>query len=219
MLFTELNSDVWENQKKILKTFSKKYCIGTDEVGRGCLAGPVVTAAVLFTSDKRIPVSDSKKLGKQKREKIFYEIIQSNPIVGIAFTHQSMIDKVNILNATKLAMEKSLFRCLKGLKNFIKPEDVIVCIDGNFLLTPLMDIRQISIIKGDAYVASISAASIVAKVTRDRYMSSMNRFYSGYGLDRNKGYGTKEHIMAIYNFGITPFHRKSFCRGMLNASH
>jgi len=219
MLFTDFNADVWENQKKILNTFSKKYCIGTDEVGRGCLAGPVVTAAVLFTNDEIIQVDDSKKMSRNKREKIFHEILCCKPVIGIAFTHSTMIDKINILNATKLAMQKSLRRCLTGLKSRIKFKEIVVCIDGNFLLPPLEDLCQVSIIKGDSIVASISAASIIAKVTRDRFMESMHQFYPGYGLDRNKGYGTREHITAIQNMGITPFHRKTFCKGLFDASN
>lgn len=219
MLFTEFDEDVWENQEKLLNFFSKENCIGTDEVGRGCLAGPVVAASIIFPAKADFFVTDSKKLSKKKREMISKIILASSPYVGIAFVHAPMIDKINILNATKLAMKISINRCLINMKNLCKWKDIMILVDGNFTIPTIEGIDQTSIVQGDSKLASIGAASIIAKVCRDAYMKSMNRYFPNYCFDHHKGYGTKNHFQAIQNYGLTPLHRKTFCKGILHASN
>jgi ribonuclease HII len=219
MLFTEFDEDVWQNQKKLLNFFSKENCIGTDEVGRGCLAGPVVAASVIFPNQADFFVTDSKKLSKKKREMISKIILASSPYIGIAFVHAPMIDKINILNATKLAMKNSINRCLLNMKNFIHTKNIMIFVDGNFTIPSMEGIDQVSIVQGDRRLASIGSASIIAKVCRDDYMKSMERYFPNYSFDQHKGYGTKKHFQAIQDLGITPLHRKTFCKGILRASN
>ena len=219
MLFTEFDEDVWQNQQKLLTFFSKKRCIGTDEVGRGCLAGPVVAASVLFPYQADFFVTDSKKLSKIKREMISKVIMASSPFIGIAFVHAAMIDKINILNATKLAMKISISRCLDNMKKFIDTKDLLICLDGNFKVPGVEGVNQVSIVKGDSRIASIGAASIIAKVCRDAYMKSINRYFPGYSFDHHMGYGTKNHFQTIQNLGTTSLHRLTFCKGITHASH
>lgn len=219
MLFTEFDEDVWQNQQKLLTFFTKKGCIGTDEVGRGCLAGPVVAASVMIPSQSSFFVTDSKKLSKKKREMISKVILASSPFIGIAFISAEVIDRINILNATKLAMKISISRCLNNIQNFFSRKDILLCVDGNFSVPGIEGVDQVSIIQGDNKIASIGAASILAKVTRDAYMVSMNRYFPAYKFDQHKGYGTKNHLQAIQNFGLTKFHRLSFCKGIQHDSH
>lgn len=177
-----------------------KYIAGIDEVGRGPLVGPVVTAAVILPAefyDERI--NDSKKLSEKKRE-ILYDVIMKNAIsVGIGMSSSEIIDKINILEATKKAMKEAL----NNLN--IKPEHVLI--DAVKLD---IDIPSTSIIKGDAKSQSIAAASIIAKVTRDRMMYELDKKHPEYDFAHNKGYGTKKHIEAIKKYGILKEHRKSF---------
>jgi ribonuclease HII len=219
MLFTDFDEDVWKNQEKLLAFFLKKTCIGTDEVGRGCLAGPVVAASVFFPCGSAFFLRDSKKLSIKKREMVSKTILSTKPFVGIAFVHPAVIDRINILNATKLAMKISIGRCLENAKKVLMHRDAILCVDGNFQVPGINSIQQISIVQGDNIIASISAASVLAKVTRDAYMTSMIRFFPGYGFEQNKGYGTPLHIREIKKNGLTPFHRKSFCSGIIDDSH
>lgn len=219
MSFIEFDENVWQNQEKLLAFFSKRYCIGTDEVGRGCLAGPVVAASVLLPDNASFFVTDSKKLNKIKREMISKEILSRSPFVGISFIHVEVIDKVNILNATKLAMKNSISRCLNNIKNTILKQDLLLCIDGNFSLPGIEELSQVSVIKGDNAIASISAASIVAKVVRDAYMVSMSRIYPFYGFEQHKGYGTELHRKKILQHGLCRLHRKSFCKRIADASY
>jgi len=219
MLFTEFDENVWQNQKKLLAFFSKKICIGTDEVGRGCLAGPVVAASIILPPFSNFFVTDSKKISKKKREMISKEILSRSPFIGIAFVHAKVIDDINILNATKLAMKISVSRCLKNLKDAISHQDILLCIDGNFSLPGVDEVSQVSVIKGDSIIASISAASVLAKVTRDAYMESISRLYQGYHFEQHKGYGTELHRQRISQLGITSLHRKTFCSGIDYASH
>lgn len=177
-----------------------KYIAGIDEVGRGPLVGPVVTAAVILPKDfydQRI--NDSKKLSAKKRE-LLYDIIMENAIsVGIGICDEDIIDSVNILEATKIAM----IAAINDLN--VKPEHLLidaVKID--------IDIPSTSIIKGDAKSESIAAASIVAKVTRDRMMIELDKKYPMYDFKHNMGYGTKKHIEAIEKYGIIKEHRKTF---------
>lgn len=178
-----------------------KLIAGIDEVGRGPLAGPVVTAAVILPEGAVIEgVNDSKKLSPKKREELFYEIQKKALAVGIGLETNSVIDDINILQATYSAMR----RAIGELK--LKP-DVIL---ADAVTIPGIDIRQEGIIKGDAKSISIAAASIIAKVTRDRLMVDLDESYPGYGFKENKGYGSAAHIDAIKRLGLCPIHRKSF---------
>ena len=177
-----------------------KYIAGIDEVGRGPLVGPVVTAAVILPRDfydERI--KDSKKLTEKKRE-LLYDVIMENAVsVGIGISSEDVIDEINILEATKKAM-------IEAVNNLnVKPEHLLI--DAVKLN---IDIPQTSIIKGDAKSESIAAASIVAKVTRDRMMIELDKLHPEYDFKHNKGYGTKKHIEAIEKYGIIKEHRKTF---------
>lgn len=173
---------------------------GVDEVGRGPLIGPVVCAAVILPKDfydERI--NDSKKLTEKKRE-LLYDVIYENAIsIGVGICTNEEIDKLNILEATKKAMKEAI----NNLN--VKPEHVLI--DAVKLD---IDIPSTSIIKGDAKSESIAAASIIAKVTRDRMMVELDKIHPEYDFKHNKGYGTKSHIEAIYKYGILPEHRKTF---------
>ena len=177
-----------------------KYIAGIDEVGRGPLVGPVVTAAVILPKDfydERI--NDSKKLTEKKRE-LLYDVIMENAVsVGIGISSEDVIDDINILEATKKAM-------IEAVNNLsVKPEHLLI--DAVKLN---VDIPQTSIIKGDAKSESIAAASIIAKVTRDRMMIELDKEHPEYDFKHNKGYGTKKHIEAIEKYGILKEHRKTF---------
>lgn len=176
------------------------YIAGIDEVGRGPLVGPVVTAAVILPKDfydERI--NDSKKLTEKKRE-LLYNVIMENAIsVGIGISSGDVIDEINILTATKKAM-------IEAVNNLnVRPEHLLI--DAVKLD---IDIPQTSIIKGDAKSESIAAASIIAKVTRDRMMVELDKLHPEYDFKHNKGYGTKKHIEAIRKYGIIKEHRKTF---------
>lgn len=177
-----------------------KYIAGIDEVGRGPLVGPVVTAAVILPRDfydERI--NDSKKLTEKKRE-LLYDVIMENAVsVGIGISSEDVIDEINILEATKKAM-------IEAVNNLnVKPEHLLI--DAVKLN---IDIPQTSIIKGDAKSESIAAASIIAKVTRDRMMIELDKLHPEYDFKHNKGYGTRKHIEAIEKYGIIKEHRKTF---------
>ena len=179
----------------------KKLIVGIDEVGRGPLCGPVVAASVILPQSIDMPgVTDSKKLTPKKRDILYKEIKKKALHVGVGIVHEDKIDEINILEATMQAMRDSI----KDLK--ISPD--VLLVDGN--IKPLTDIEQESIIKGDSKSISIAAASIIAKVTRDRMMAQYDLIYPGYGLARNMGYGTKEHMTGIKEKFSTPIHRKSF---------
>lgn len=173
---------------------------GIDEVGRGPLAGPVVAAAVILPKGCKIKhLNDSKKIPKSKHEAIYHEVMEQAVAVGIGIKDAKIIDQVNIYEATKLAMLEALGK--------LNPTPQHLLIDAMKLDTP---IPQQSIIKGDANSLSIAAASIVAKVTRDRLMADYDQTYPGYGFDKNAGYGTAEHLEGLEKQGITPIHRKTF---------
>lgn len=174
---------------------------GCDEVGRGPLAGDVVAAAVILDPENPIEgLDDSKKLTEKKRELLFDEIKLKAKSWCVARASVAEIDQINILQASLLAMT----RAVQGLH--IQPEHVLV--DGNKL--PKWPYKAEAVIKGDSRVAAISAASILAKVVRDREMVEMDKLYPGYGLADHKGYPTKMHMEAVVRLGITPIHRKSF---------
>ncbi|MEI4340770.1 ribonuclease HII [Streptococcus suis] len=173
---------------------------GIDEVGRGPLAGPVVAAAVILPKGCKIRyLNDSKKIPKSKHEAIYQEVMERALAVGVGVKDAAVIDQVNIYEATKLAMLEAL-----GQLNQ-EPEHLLI--DAMKLDT---SIPQTSIIKGDANSLSIAAASIVAKVTRDKMMSDYDEEFSGYGFAKNVGYGTAEHLEGLNKLGITPIHRKTF---------
>ena len=177
------------------------YICGIDEAGRGPWVGPVVAGAVILPKDCDILyINDSKKLSEQKREEL-YEVIKEKAIswaVGMASAQR--IDEINILQATYEAMRKAISK-LDPQPNLLLNDAVII---------PGVDLPQVKIIKGDAKSASIGAASIMAKVTRDRMLLEYDKLYPEYGFARNKGYGTKEHIEALQKYGPTPIHRSSF---------
>ena len=174
---------------------------GVDEAGRGPLAGPVVAAAVILDDLKPIKgLSDSKKLTALRREKLFDEIRARALCCSVAQASVEEIDALNILQATLLAMR----RAVQGLR--LKPAMVLV--DGNRL--PVLDVRAQAIIRGDATVPAISAASILAKVTRDRWCAELDQQFPQYGFAAHKGYGTAEHLAALRLHGACPQHRKTF---------
>ena len=190
-------------EKDLYKKGFKNIC-GIDEAGRGPLAGPVVVAGVIMPEDSMIEgVNDSKKVSEKKREKLYDLILEEAISYSVAIIWQDVIDDINILNATK----KGVTEVVDGLK--IKPDLIIVDALEH------IDTRGIpyeSIIKGDAKCYSISAASIIAKVTRDRIMREWDKIYPQYGFATHKGYGTSSHIKAIIENGPCPIHRKTFIK-------
>lgn len=187
--------------------------VGVDEAGRGPLAGSVVAAAVKLKkySEELQEINDSKKLSEKKREKLF-DIIMENFEVGIGVANSNEIDEINILNATFLAMR----RALEDLKNKVKinEESTLILVDGNFKIREYSG-KQEAVIKGDAKSLSIAAASIIAKVTRDRMLVEEDKNYPEYGFAKHKGYGTKAHREALLKYGACPIHRKSFLTKIL----
>ncbi len=174
---------------------------GVDEVGRGPWCGPVVAAAVILPVDYQLDeLNDSKKLSESKRNRLAEAIKHQALAYAIAEATVEEIDQINILRATHLAMQ----RAIKALS--IQPDEALV--DGNSL--PKLNIPAQAIIKGDGKIAAISAASIIAKVYRDELMVKLGQSYPQYGFENHKGYGTKAHLKALHDHGITPQHRKSF---------
>ena len=187
-----------------LYTKGFKTIAGIDEAGRGPLAGPVVIASVIMPKDSMIEgVNDSKKVSEKKREKLYDLITKEAISYGVAIIGHDEIDKVNILNATK----EGLTECVKQLQ--IKPD--LILVDALTHINTL-GIPYESIIKGDAKSYSIAAASIIAKVTRDRIMREWDTVYPQYGFATHKGYGTAKHIQAIREYGLCPIHRRSFTK-------
>lgn len=179
---------------------------GVDEAGRGPLAGPVYAAAVIFPKNTVIEgINDSKKLSEKKREELFEVIKEKALCYKIAFADENVITEINIRNATLKAMKEAA----EGLEK--KPDKLLV--DGNAL--PQTDIPSEYVIKGDAKSMAISAASILAKVTRDRFIMEMDKIYPEYGFAKHKGYGTAEHIEAIKKYGPCPIHRKDFIKNFI----
>jgi ribonuclease HII len=187
--------------------------VGVDEAGRGPLAGSVVAAAVKLKkySEELQEINDSKKLSEKKREKLF-DIIMENFEVGIGVANSNEIDEINILNATFLAMRRALEELKKKVK--INEESTLILVDGNFKIREYSG-KQEAVIKGDAKSLSIAAASIIAKVTRDRMLVEEDKNYPEYGFAKHKGYGTKAHREALLKYGACPIHRKSFLTKIL----
>ena len=182
------------------------YICGIDEVGRGPLAGPVVAGAVILPKDCDILyINDSKKLSEKRREELYDIIMEKAVAVGIGYSSHIRIDEINILQATYEAMREAIS------KLSIKPDILL----NDAVTIPEVDIKQVPIIKGDAKSLSIGAASIIAKVTRDRLMIEYDKEYPGYGFASNKGYGSAAHIAAIKEIGPCEIHRRSFIKNFV----
>ena len=194
--------DVMLTHERRLWSSGRSHIAGVDEVGRGPLAGPVVAAAVILPQDFDVlGIDDSKKLSPKKREELF-EVIKEKALAwSVGWVGPERVDEINILEATKEAMTQAV----QGLS--LQPDHVLI--DGNFTVRALA-LPQTAIVKGDANSTSIAAASILAKVTRDRYMEEMDAVYPGYAFASNKGYGTKAHYDGLKAQGPTPIHRKTF---------
>ncbi len=184
-----------------------QYICGIDEVGRGPLAGPVVAGAVILPKDETILyLNDSKKLSEKKREALYEEIMDKAYATGIGVVGPERIDEINILQATYEAMRQAI----GNLK--VRPDLLL----NDAVTIPEVDIPQVPIIKGDAKSVSIAAASIIAKVTRDRMMVEYDKTLPGYDFASNKGYGTKTHMEALRKLGPTPIHRRSFIKNIIH---
>jgi ribonuclease HII len=227
----------YENQK-LRQGYS--YIIGCDEVGRGCLAGPVVAAAVVFVSKTRpkwfSEINDSKKLLPEKREYLS-KLIKSHAVWSIGEVSSEVVDEINIHNASLLAMKKAVEKLILSFPGVIlrpnaseaeesqtrkeilrsaqddAPERGFLAVDGKFKV-PNLEIHQEPIIEGDGKVLSIAAASIIAKVYRDSLMRKFDKQYSGYEFARHKGYATEYHRAKIFEKGLSPIHRLSFCTNL-----
>jgi len=196
-----------KEQENELRKKGFQYICGIDEAGRGPLAGPVVIASVIMPADSMIEgVNDSKKISEKKREKIYDQILEEAISYGVAIIGQDEIDEINILNATKKGLTVSL-------QELSQRPDLILVDALNGIDT--MGIPYDSIIKGDAKCYSIAAASIIAKVTRDRIMREWDKVYPEYGFEKHKGYGTAAHIAAIREHGLCPIHRRSFTKNFV----
>lgn len=194
---------LFEYDNQIIKETGRTVLCGTDEAGRGPLAGPVYAAAVILPLDCEIAgLNDSKKLNEKKRESLFDEITERSAAYCIASVSAEEIDEINILNAAMLAMRKAV----EGLQ--IKPE--LLLVDGNTDPHANLDTRLV--VKGDATSACIAAASILAKVARDRYMLELDAKHPEYGFKKHKGYGTKQHYDALDTYGAYAEHRESFLK-------
>lgn len=192
------------------KETGSKHIVGLDEAGRGPLAGPVVAAAVILDLENPIPdLNDSKKLTEKKRKSLFREIKEKAIFLRAALCGVQVIDRINILQATMRCMERSIF-------NIIDKDESFFLIDGNITLPTIPEKKQRDVVKGDATSASIAAASIIAKVSRDQLMKNYAREYPNYEFGKNKGYGTQRHIALLKQHGPSPIHRKLFCRKFLD---
>ena len=193
---TQIENELWNRGARIA---------GIDEVGRGPLAGPVVAAAVILPEDFDVPgVDDSKKLSEKRREELFDIITERAVAYGIGMADHSIIDEINILQATKLAMKEAI--------SSLQQQPDYILFDA--MRIDDLEIPQESVIKGDAKVLAVAAASIVAKVTRDRMMAEYSAEYPGYAFEKNKGYGTKAHYEGIREHGMCPIHRRTFLKNL-----
>lgn len=204
----------YEKQKQKL---GFDYIIGCDEVGRGSLAGPVVAGAVLFKIDDLVSkklswhekVTDSKKLSSANRTSLDSFIRESAHCFAVASVSHAQVDKLNIHNASLLAMHKAVQEILKISGCGV--DKVLVCVDGRFVI-PKLHVAQEAVVDGDNLVFSVSTASIVAKVYRDELMMKLDKKFPGYDFGKHKGYGTQLHIKAMGKQGLSSIHRKSFCK-------
>ena len=199
---------IWELGKFEREYEQFGYVCGIDEVGRGPLAGPVVASAVILPKDCDILyINDSKKLSAAKREELYDIIMEKAVAVGVGMVEPGRIDEINILQATYEAMREAI-------SNLQVAPDILL---NDAVTIPGVEIRQVPIIKGDAKSISIGAASIIAKVTRDRLMEEYDKVFPEYGFASNKGYGSAEHIKALKEVGPTPIHRRSFIGNFVNS--
>lgn len=197
---------MWTRENELIKSGYKLIC-GVDEAGRGPLAGPVFAAAVILPEGEIIEgINDSKKLTPKRREELYDIICEKAVAWASASANEKVIDDINILNATFLAMKNAVEKLPR------KPSFVLV--DGNRL--PDISIPSEAVVKGDSKSINIAAASIIAKVERDRYITEMAKLYPEYGFDKHKGYGTKAHTDAILKYGPSPIHRKTFLKNILS---
>lgn len=179
---------------------------GVDEAGRGPLAGPVFAAAVILDDDVIIEgIDDSKKLTEKKREELFDEICSKARAFAICSVDEKRIDEINILQAT--------FEAMRGAVDELSVVPDYIFVDGN--RSPGLEIMHETVVKGDSKSMSVAAASVLAKVSRDRYITKMSELYPGYGFEKHKGYGTKAHYEAIEKLGICPIHRKTFLKKII----
>jgi ribonuclease HII len=200
----KIEKEIWD------KGYNYIACI--DEVGRGCLAGSVVACAVIMPKDLLIEgVNDSKKLTAKKRDKMFDLIMDAAVAIGIGEMDCETVDEINIKNATKLAMMQAIANLRDKEGNAVIPDYLLI--DAEKLDIPL---PQSNIIHGDAKCHGIAAASIIAKVTRDRQMEELDKEYPLYSFSKNKGYGTKDHVKALLKFGPIKIHRRTFLKKILN---
>lgn len=197
-----------EGMKRFEKEYQDySYICGIDEVGRGPFAGPVIAGAVILPKDCDILyLNDSKQLSEKKREELYDEIISKAVAFGIGSVPPDQIDEMNILQATYEAMRKAI-------SNMKMTPDLLL---NDAVTIPGVSIKQVPIIKGDSKSISIAAASILAKVTRDRMMIAYDKIFPGYDLASNKGYGSPKHIEAIQKLGLTPIHRRSFVKNFIS---
>ena len=197
--------------------FERKYAefeliAGIDEAGRGPLAGPVVATAVILPKDRPILyVNDSKQLSEKKREELFPVIMREAAAVGVGMASPELIDRINILQATYQAMRDAVASLKSPEGETLVPELLL----NDAVRIPSLPMRQVPIIKGDAKSCSIAAASVIAKVTRDRIMKEYDAVYPEYGFAKHKGYGSQAHIEALKTYGPCPIHRRSFIGGIL----
>ncbi len=195
--------DLWALQREIRQERGDLVICGVDEAGRGPLAGPVCAAAVILPEGFEIPgLNDSKQLTDKKRRELFPVIKEQAIAYGIAMADETVIDEINILNATFQAMKDAISQLS------VKPD--LALIDGN--RTTDFGMEALAVVKGDARDASIAAASILAKVTRDMYMEEQDERYPQYGFAVHKGYGTRRHYDAIREYGMCPIHRRTFLK-------
>lgn len=211
--YLKMQKKLKEESKRIeqMHFFERKYAnythiCGVDEVGRGPLAGPVMAAAVILPKDCDILyLNDSKKLSEKMRESLYKEVLEKAIAYSLASINPERIDEINILKATFEAMGQSV--------NTLDVKPALALVDAETI--PGLEIKQVSIVKGDSKSVSIAAASIVAKVTRDRLMVAYDKIYPHYNFASNKGYGSKEHIEAIKKYGPCPIHRRSFLKNYI----
>lgn len=199
--------EMWENEQRLLSEGA--VICGVDEAGRGPLAGPVCAAAVILPPEAiqsllEAGLNDSKRLTDVRRRKLYDSIVAQATAYGIAMASETEIDELNILQATLLAMRRAVDK--------LEVTPALVLVDGN--RAPELPLPTETLVGGDGKSANIAAASILAKVTRDRYMEELSQTYPAYGFETHKGYGTKRHYAAILEHGVTPVHRRSFLKNL-----
>jgi len=202
------NLSLMQAEQALARHFENHVLIGVDEAGRGPIAGPVVAAAVVVGAEIGADLNDSKKLSERQREKIFEELPNFCKHYSIAEASAQEIDELGILNANFLAMRRALAPIISSLDE--RKQLYKILVDGNLYIREIDESLQMPIIKGDGRVACIAAASIFAKVHRDRLMVKFSEQFPNYGFEKHKGYGTKAHLAAVKKLGLCEIHRKSF---------